>query len=864
MEETRLTKLTLTNPSQVTSTEPMQQNQNTQSKKLYFKQSATEALHSAILLKARNPLGSDLQQQQQQQQQQQTSIINNTKLFKSNAEANKILCPKLANANTLLTISSTANSSQILNNINNLDTSNNSNLIDSNQPNSENNNNNNNNHMSFDELAELDSPLKIKENILASIRNLKPALIGLDPLRSSTSDDEDSHSDNIERKFKNLTKTNQNESTAMDSSPAESEVIILSQNQSLKSNIQLKPQQQQQQQTQFALLKQPQQRHIYLRANSTNTAGTKTLTKLPNFASNLSIATSQLNASSTVISTPVLINKTGQLSKIQLSRATSKRGKEEALSNSSSSDEEEQKETCILPTNLKIVNSTSQPSFVSNNSSFKLQQLILNPNKVQAATTSTPIQLKQLDSNKNALLALNQPHITPVVNSAAAAAALAAAQSSNANIAPVVSQSILSTSSSSSSSASSSPSSAHLNSSESELAVSSPSSSPSSLSFKSQKSSIDHEYTNSSLSAASPTSCCSSSATNDVGIDLHDDNSSTASEPTYARQPGFEHHAHEVVVMQKLPHATPKSLANVNMNKTMLNKLKKGETCSSLLSKQQQQLQKNEPKSTNKAKKKLCMMNSDVANLNVGINGGETVSGSELADRQNVQLKPISNRAKREPLPMRLRALPMSFWQQPNQPNVSPGVMYLPPLFKNEIESVESNDELISEENKLIGEQAMQTSGSSATTTANNREIRISNANTDLLFKLFENIEQKDKKSLQLQLQSQLKMHRLSTQKPVKTLSKALIKGEDPCIVDAVSEGLFPLLRLDSRSETVHYLAFKTSESTLNSLTSNGLSNSSPLISSNPSLLSSAVNNLPMLQLEQNYAQELSDVVAAL
>ena len=863
MEETRLTKLTLTNPSQASSAEPMQQNQNTQSKKLYFKQSATEALHSAILLKARNPLGSDLQQQQQQQQQ--TSIINNTKLFKSNAEANKILCPKLANANTLLTISSTANSSQILNNINNLDNanSNNLNLIDSNQPNSE-NNNNNNNHMSFDELAELDSPLKIKENILASIRNLKPALIGLDPLRSSTSDDEDSHSDNIERKFKNFTKTNQNEpATAMDSSPAESEVIILSQNQNLKSNIQLKPQQQQQQ-TQFTLLKQPQQRHIYLRANSTNTAGaTKTLTKLPNFASNLSIAAaSQLNTNSTVISTPVLINKTGQLSKIQLSRATSKRGKEEALSNSSSSDEEEQqKEQCILPTNLKIVNSTSQPSFVSNNSSFKLQQLILNPNKAQAATTSTPIQLKQIDTNKNALLALNQPHITPVVNSAAAAAALAAAaqaSSSNTNITPVVS---LSTSSSSSSS--SSPSSAaNLNSSESEL-ISSPSSSssPSSLSFKSQKSSIDHEYTNSSLSAASPTSCCSSSATNDVGIDLHDDNSSTASEPTYARQPGFEHHAHEVVVMQKLPTTTPKNSANVNTNKTMLNKLKKGETCSSLLKQQQQTNGAN--KSTNKAKKKLCMMNSEVANLNVGIS--ETVSGSELQnDRQNVQLKPISNKAKREPLPMRLRALPMSFWQQPNQPNVSPGVMYLPPLFKNEIESVESNDELLIEENKLIGSDSMQTSGSTnSTTTANNREIRISNANTDLLFKLFENIEQKDKKSLQLQLQSQLKMHRLSTQKPVKTLSKALIKGEDPCIVDAVTEGLFPLLRLDSRSETVHYLAFKTSESTLNGLSSNGLSNSSPLISSNPSL-SSAVNNLPMLQLEQNYAQELSDVVAAL
>lgn len=326
MEESKLTKLTLTNPSQSTSVEPIQpQNQNGQSKKLYFKQSATEALHSAILLKARNPFGSDLQQQQQ------TSNISSK--FKSNAEANKILCPKLANANTLLTISSTANSSQILNNINNLDGNNNSNNLadNNNQSNCENSSNNQSN---FDELAELDSPLKIKENILASIRNLKPVLIGLDPLRSSTSDDEDSHSDNIERKFKTFTKLNQNDNAiAMDSSSssdATSEVIVLNTttalNQNIKSNVQMKPQQQQ---TQFTLLKQPQQRHIYLRANSTNATNSngKNLTKLPNFT-NLSGVQSQINIAnnSTVISTPVIINKTSQLHKIQLNRATSKRG----------------------------------------------------------------------------------------------------------------------------------------------------------------------------------------------------------------------------------------------------------------------------------------------------------------------------------------------------------------------------------------------------------------------------------------------------------------------------------------------------------------------------------------------------------
>ena len=97
-------------------------------------------------------------------------------------------------------------------------------------------------------------------------------------------------------------------------------------------------------------------------------------------------------------------------------------------------------------------------------------------------------------------------------------------------------------------------------------------------------------------------------------------------------------------------------------------------------------------------------------------------------------------------------------------------------------------------------------------------------------------------------------------------MSKELIKGEDPCILDAVAEGLFPLLTLDSRNETVQYLTFKS-----DNLSSNGLSNSSPMLSSTSAVVctsnasNSANNNiLPLLQLEQNYSQALSEVVAAL
>ncbi len=101
---------------------------------------------------------------------------------------------------------------------------------------------------------------------------------------------------------------------------------------------------------------------------------------------------------------------------------------------------------------------------------------------------------------------------------------------------------------------------------------------------------------------------------------------------------------------------------------------------------------------SSKAKKKLCMMStiSSVAptpmtnitattatTQNQQSNANTTVSTSNQNQiDNNVQLKPIKH--KRDALPMRLRALPQSFWQQPNQSNVSPGSMYLPPLFKHE------------------------------------------------------------------------------------------------------------------------------------------------------------------------------------
>ena len=273
-----------------------------QSKKLYFKQSATEALHSAILLKARNPSGmsgsgggvNDLSPAAQQGTTTTTMPLLSQASDSSAASQAKnqspklTLCPKLANANTLLTISaSMANSSQILNNLNStLDLMNNS----CSGGGGIGNTSGENGHQLGENLDELDSPFKIKENILASIRNLKPVLIGLDPLRSSTSDDEDSHADNVERKFKHCYKKS-SDATQMDHSSYENEnngncssnnsnedhsVVLIGSSNSQTSNAK----------SPFSLpsaqanyYNQGNQKHVYLRANSTNS---KNLTKLPN------------------------------------------------------------------------------------------------------------------------------------------------------------------------------------------------------------------------------------------------------------------------------------------------------------------------------------------------------------------------------------------------------------------------------------------------------------------------------------------------------------------------------------------------------------------------------------------------------
>lgn len=143
-----------------------------QVRKLYFKCSATEALHSAILLKARN----------------------------SN--------PKSKNVTKMPSIGTGVYSKPELDDY------------------------------------ELESPLKIKENLQTSVKSIKT---GFEMLRSS-SDDEDSHSDNLERKKPDIILLDINKSLrkrgkeeALSNSSSDEEESSLKANKQTNLNLNLKP-----------------------------------------------------------------------------------------------------------------------------------------------------------------------------------------------------------------------------------------------------------------------------------------------------------------------------------------------------------------------------------------------------------------------------------------------------------------------------------------------------------------------------------------------------------------------------------------------------------------------------------------------
>ena len=154
---------------------------------------------------------------------------------------------------------------------------------------------------------------------------------------------------------------------------------------------------------------------------------------------------------------------------------------------------------------------------------------------------------------------------------------------------------------------------------------------------------------------------------------------------SFSTNTGFEHHAHEVTVTAS---QSLNKIQNTSVNNTKVN----GETTTKLtkISKKNENKSLENLNKSSKAKKKLCMIapttNASSTTTTTLIQQSNLINNCNqngvMDINNNIQLKPIKH--KRDALPMRLSALPQSFWQQPNQSNVSPGSMYLPPLFKHD------------------------------------------------------------------------------------------------------------------------------------------------------------------------------------
>lgn len=203
--------------------------------------------------------------------------------------------------------------------------------------------------------------------------------------------------------------------------------------------------------------------------------------------------------------------------------------------------------------------------------------------------------------------------------------------------------------------------------------------------------------------------------------------SSTASGPIYVRAPGFEHHGQSLLAAS---HPSPGKKGAANKGKP--------------------------------ARKGSVISVTDLSALN---------EGRSVSTR--VRAKP-----KKEPLPMKLRALPQSFWQQPDETSgVSPamGVSVLPPLFKHD-----TQDDITAVRPLTPPEASGERRPRSP-----DRIVRVKN--TDLLMRLFDEVDPERRPMAPI----------VKRGRPKKAPPAAMVRsfrGEDPCMVNAATETLFPLL----------------------------------------------------------------------
>ncbi|KAJ1526631.1 hypothetical protein ONE63_008217 [Megalurothrips usitatus] len=114
--------------------------------------------------------------------------------------------------------------------------------------------------------------------------------------------------------------------------------------------------------------------------------------------------------------------------------------------------------------------------------------------------------------------------------------------------------------------------------------------------------------------------------------------------------------------------------------------------------------------------------------------GGQQQQGRQRRDPDGGIYISARSRARKAPLPMKLRALPASFWEQPNlNKGPSPGAIFsaLPPLCKDECMEAAARG------------TPRQAAGAAEATSTCSPKVSHSPANTELLFSLFHSVEPK-------------------------------------------------------------------------------------------------------------------------
>ncbi|KAF0290488.1 hypothetical protein FJT64_011314 [Amphibalanus amphitrite] len=144
-----------------------------------------------------------------------------------------------------------------------------------------------------------------------------------------------------------------------------------------------------------------------------------------------------------------------------------------------------------------------------------------------------------------------------------------------------------------------------------------------------------------------------------------------------------------------------------------------------------------------------------------------------------VKDEPVTGSARprqkqREPLPMKLRALPQSFWLQPNDNSTSPNTGSLPPLVTTSKDAQDINDvaPITPPDQRSLRRSPEQTRS-------------VSEGNPDLLFSLFDAVSHAgEKKRITL-------WKRNKSKKPSST---DLPHDEDPYMSSSATESILPLL----------------------------------------------------------------------